>query len=65
MAVGVEATLDQRLCQIGLDRAVTNQERRESSDMFAPPVRIAGDAPFQDRLLGIFGRDPSWKPTPS
>jgi len=61
-AVGVEVTLDPRLCQIGLDRALANLERRDGSDMFAPAIHIPDDAPVQDRLLGIFGRDSGWAP---
>jgi uncharacterized protein (TIGR03086 family) len=61
-AVGVDVTLDARLCQIGLARALANEEQFEGSDMFGPPVPVADDAGVQDRLLGFFGRDPSWLP---
>lgn len=61
-ATGGEVTLDERLCQVGLERAVAHQGQFEASDMFGPPVAVAEDAPVQDRLLGFFGRDPHWSP---
>ncbi|HLX89685.1 MAG TPA: TIGR03086 family metal-binding protein [Acidimicrobiales bacterium] len=61
-AIGVEVALDERLCRIGLERALAHREQFESSDMFGPPVAVPGDATVQDRLLGVFGRDPHWAP---
>lgn len=29
-------------------------------EVFGPEVRVAEDAPLQDRLLGLIGRDPRW-----
>ena len=29
--------------------------------VFGPEVEVAEDAPVQDRLLGLLGRDPNWK----
>ena len=29
---------------------------------FGPAVEVPGDRPLQDRLLGLFGRDPDWRP---
>jgi uncharacterized protein (TIGR03086 family) len=59
-AVGVEVTLDPRLCEIGLQRALAHQEEFEASDMFGPSLPVPSDARIQDRLLGFFGRDPGW-----
>lgn len=63
-AIGAPVSLDPRLCQIGLDRALAHREQFVGSDMFGPPVPVPQDASIQDRLLGFFGRDPSWTPTP-
>jgi uncharacterized protein (TIGR03086 family) len=30
--------------------------------VFGPEVRVPADAPLQDRLLGLMGRDPAWRP---
>ncbi len=63
-AIGFDVTLDTRLCQIGLDRALAHRDQFEGSNMFGPPVPVPDDAPVQDRLLGFFGRDPAWEPRP-
>lgn len=31
-------------------------------EVFGPAVEVAESAPLQDRLLGLIGRDPNWKP---
>jgi uncharacterized protein (TIGR03086 family) len=59
-AIGLDVTLDQRLCEIGLQRAQAHREQFEASDMFASPVPVPGGASVQDRLVGLFGRDPTW-----
>jgi uncharacterized protein (TIGR03086 family) len=64
-AVGFDVTLDHRLCQVGLDRALMNKKQFEESDMFGPPVAVSDDASVQDRLLGFCGRDPYWSPAGS
>lgn len=33
--------------------------------LFAAPVKVPGEAPALDQLLGLTGRDPSWTPTNS
>jgi len=30
--------------------------------LFGPPVRVPDDAPLLDRLIGLTGRDPAWRP---
>jgi uncharacterized protein (TIGR03086 family) len=60
--IGVDASLDARLCGIGLERAVANRASFATSNMFGPRVIVSDDAPVQDRLLGEFGRDPAWQP---
>jgi uncharacterized protein (TIGR03086 family) len=36
------------------------EDQREG--LFGPEVAVAPDAPRFDRLLGMTGRDPSWRP---
>ena len=31
-------------------------------EVFGPEVRVSSDAPLQDKLLGLIGRDPGWTP---
>jgi hypothetical protein len=31
-------------------------------EVFGPEVTVPADAPLQDRLLGLIGRDPAWAP---
>ena len=64
-SVDFDVTLDPRLCQVGLDRALAHREQFEKSDMFGSPVAVSDDASVQDRLLGFFGRDPNWSPAGS
>jgi uncharacterized protein (TIGR03086 family) len=60
-AVGAPVHLDERLCGIGLERALAHRDSFEaSSDMFGPPVVVRDDASVEDRLLAFFGRDPAW-----
>lgn len=61
-ATGHDVILDVDLSELGLRRAEENQEQLAASGWFAPPVAVADDAAVQDRLLGLFGRDPSWRP---
>jgi uncharacterized protein (TIGR03086 family) len=62
-ATGVAVTLDPRLCQVGVDRVTANR-RGMTPDMFDPPVNVPDSAAVQDRLLGLFGRDPNWRVPP-
>lgn len=41
---------------------VTSFEARRDGGLFGPIVPVADDAPPLDRLLGLTGRDPSWRP---
>jgi uncharacterized protein (TIGR03086 family) len=34
-------------------------------EVFGPEVKVPEDAPLQDRLLGLIGRDPAWAPPPA
>lgn len=46
-------------------QAVVEQSPRGSPGLFGPPVAVPEDAPLLDRLLGLTGRDPSWRPEAS
>jgi len=59
-AIGADVTLDERLCAIGLERALAHQDQFAGSDMFGPQLDVPATATTQDRLLGLFGRDPQW-----
>jgi hypothetical protein len=61
-ATGVGVTLDSRLCQIGVEQATRNRNEF-SSDMFDAPIPVSEDGALQDQLVGLFGRDPNWRPT--
>ncbi|MGH2759661.1 MAG: TIGR03086 family protein [Actinomycetota bacterium] len=37
-------------------------EWQVDNDHYAPRVPVSEDAPPQDRLLGLIGRDPDWEP---
>jgi len=60
-ATGHDVELDPELCQIGYDRAQANLDKFAMSDMFGSPIKVADDASIQDKLLGVFGRDPNWR----
>jgi uncharacterized protein (TIGR03086 family) len=59
-AVGAVVPLDPVLCQSGYDRALENKMVLEQAGALGAPVAVPDDAPVEDRLLGLFGRDPNW-----
>lgn len=59
-AVGIDLTLDPELCQAGYERALKNRTLLEESGVIDPSVSVPDDAPVQDRLLILFGRDLDW-----
>lgn len=60
-ANGQDVTLDETLCTSAYETAQAFGDL-SGSGMFAPPVEVPDDAPTQDRLLGLMGRDPNWQP---
>jgi uncharacterized protein (TIGR03086 family) len=59
-AVGLDLQLDPRLCQAGYDRALANRTLLEEAGAIEACVSVPDEAPVQDRLLGLFGRNPDW-----
>jgi len=62
-AVGASDRLDAELCEIAYTRASENRDALRGSSMFGDEVPVPDDAPVQHRMLGLFGRDPDWRPT--
>jgi uncharacterized protein (TIGR03086 family) len=39
-------------------------EWQRENGWYAAPIAVPADAPLQDRVLGLIGRDPGWRPEP-
>jgi len=61
-AVGAPDRLAADLCALAYTDALRQTTARQNSDLFAAAVAVSPRAPVQDRLLGLFGRDPAWRP---
>jgi uncharacterized protein (TIGR03083 family) len=59
-AAGMAASLDPALCQSGYERALANREILEEAGAIERRNAVPDDAPIQERLLGLFGRNPDW-----
>jgi uncharacterized protein (TIGR03086 family) len=57
-ALGQDTELPPDLVQGIWDQVRPNAEEWRSYGVFGPAVPVAGDAPLQDRLLGLTGRQP-------
>jgi len=62
-AVGAPDRLDRALCERAYDEVSSAAAGWAESGLYAPPVLVAPDADLQDRLLGLTGRDPGWRPS--
>lgn len=68
MATGQDATIDPDEVALlwgsgdpkGFEAAFGWQRER---GWYGPPVSVPEDAPIQDRVLGVLGRDPNWRAT--
>ncbi len=61
-AVGASDRLDRALCERAYRDAVRDGIARGASELFATPIPVPDNADLQDRLLGLLGRDPAWRP---
>jgi uncharacterized protein (TIGR03086 family) len=59
-AAGLDPALDPELCQLAFLDALSARDSRADSGLFALEVPVEADAPTQDRLVGLLGRDPAW-----
>ena len=46
----------------GCVQAGVGENPQGTPGLFGPPVPVADDAPLLDRLIGLTGRDPGWRP---
>jgi uncharacterized protein (TIGR03086 family) len=56
--IGADSTLPNELVQGIWDEVAPNAEEWRAIGIFGPAVPVAEDAPLQDRLLGLTGREP-------
>ena len=59
-SAGTHAPLDPALCQAGYERAMANRKLLEDAGAIERQNAVPDDAPIQERLLGLFGRNPDW-----
>ena len=57
--IGVDSRLSEDLVQGVWEEVSPNAEQWRSIGVFGPEVAVATDAPLQERLFGLTGRDPS------
>lgn len=64
VATGQEFTGDPELLQaaLGFVQAAVAENPNGTPGLFGPPVPVPDDAPLVDRLIGLAGRDPAWRP---
>ncbi|HEX2074215.1 MAG TPA: TIGR03086 family metal-binding protein [Geodermatophilus sp.] len=61
-ATGQEYTADPASVEACLGFVAQAAAGPPQPGLFGPPVPVPDDAPAMDRLLGLTGRDPAWRP---
>lgn len=59
-AVEMAVELDPVLCRAGYERALANRNVLEEAGAIERRNAVPDDAPIQERLLGLFGRNLAW-----
>ena len=64
VAAGVNFAADEAMLNAayGFAQAAVARDPEGSPGLFGPPVAVPDDAELLDRLLGLTGRDPAWRP---
>ena len=65
VATGQDAAMDPGEVELlwgSLNGDPRNWDWQRASGWYGSPVAVPEDAPLQDRVLGLLGRDPKWKP---
>jgi uncharacterized protein (TIGR03086 family) len=66
-ATGQDATIDRGEVDLlwnSLSKDAQIWEWQRANGWYAAPVPVPENAPLQDRVLGLIGRDPGWTPAP-
>ena len=64
-ATGQDATIDPEELEVlwgALNGDPANWEWQRANGWYGAPLPVPEDAPLQDRVLGLLGRDPMWEP---
>jgi uncharacterized protein (TIGR03086 family) len=64
MATGQDPTMDPGEVELlwgSLNGDPRNWDWQRANGWYGAPVSVSKDAPLQDRVLGLLGRDPKWK----
>ena len=63
-ATGHDYACEPQLLQAAYEfvQAAVAQNPNGSPGLFGPPVKVPDNAPLLDRLIGLTGRDPAWRP---
>jgi hypothetical protein len=65
VATGQDATMHPEEVELPLGSFhgdPANWDWQRANGWYGPPVPVPEDAPLQDRVLGLLGRDPTWQP---